>query len=705
MKREWRGRCSLQQRRLEFLHSSPKNRPVIGVQKPNHMSQQSRNKGASAPSSLHPSAILDHAIAAHRSGNLSDAERAYTTILKGSRTHPVALHMLGLLHAQRGKFADAEPLLKKAARADPGNADVLFNYANVLRALDKTDDALAWLAKVIALSPNFAGAHLNRGAILLARKELHGAIAEFDRAIAIAPSSAAFANRGSAFQQLGRLDEAHGSYQSAVELAPSDPQKHFALSEVLTQMGRDDEAIGALERTVALDKAFPFALSKLVASRRKRADWRSFEREQAALDEAVESGVVVDPFTFFHASSSPAHQLTCAKTYVANVAPDRGAAIRKTPSPVSRLRVAYMSADFRSHATAHLMAGVFEEHDRERFDVSAISYGPDDRGEMRNRLKAAFERFEDVSHLTDEDVAKLIRQLDIEILVDLGGFTAGARPKILARRAAPIQVNYLGFPGTMGASYIDYIMADRIVIPEAEQQHYAEKVIYLPDSYQASDARRPLLPNAPARNRVGLADDAFVYCAFNRTSKITPVLFDVWMRLLTKTAGSVLWLLDGEPIARENLRREAVARGIGAERIVFAPPVAADEHLARHQLADLFLDTLPYNAHTTASDALWAGLPILTCLGTAFAGRVAASLLNAVGLPELVTHSLDEYEGLALRIAHDSELRTALKSKLATNRTSWPLFDTIGMTRHIEKAFNEMWRRHCAGEAPASFAV
>ena len=668
------------------------------------MSQQGHNKGASAASSLHPSPILDQAIAAHRSGNLSDAERAYTTVLRGSRTHPIALHMLGLLHAQRGNFVDAEPLLKMAARVDSGNPDFLFNYANVLRALDKTDDALAWYAKVIALSPNFADAHLNRGAILLARKEPHAAIAEFDRAIAIAPSSAAFANRGSAFQQLGQLDEAHDSYQSALALTPSNPQYHFVLSEVLSQMGRHDEAIGALERTVALNKAFPFALSKLVDSRRKRADWRSFEREQAGLDEAVESGVAVDPFTFLHASSSPAHQLTCAKTFVAKVAPERGAARPRTPSPVSRLRIGYMSADFRNHATGHLMVGVIEEHDRERFEVSAISYGPDDRSELRDRLKAAFERFEDVSHLPDEDVVELIRQLDIEVLVDLGGFTAGARPKILARRAAPIQVNYLGYPGTMGAAYMDYIMADPIIVPEAEQKHYGEKVIYLPDSYQATDARRSLA-NVPARSEVGLADDAFVYCAFNRTSKITPVLFDVWMRLLARTAGSVLWLLDGDPVARENLKREAVARGIAAERIVFAPHVPADSHLARHQLADLYLDTLPYNAHTAASDALWAGLPVVTCLGTAFAGRVAASILNAVGLPELVTRSLDDYEGLALRIAHDSKLRTALRSKLASQRTTWPLFDTARMTRHIEKAFNEMWRRHCAGEAPASFAV
>ncbi|MEY9727400.1 O-linked N-acetylglucosamine transferase, SPINDLY family protein [Bradyrhizobium yuanmingense] len=321
------------------------------------------------------------------------------------------------------------------------------------------------------------------------------------------------------------------------------------------------------------------------------------------------------------------------------------------------------------------------------------------------RLRAAFERFEDVSDLADEDVVKLIGQLEIEVLVDLGGFTAGARPKIIARRPAPIQVSYLGFPGTMGAPYVDYLMADRIVIPEAEQTYYAEKVIYLPNSYQATDAKRPLPSNPPSRSQLRLADDAFVYCAFNRSPKITPSLFGVWMRLLDKTPGSVLWLLDGDPVATENLKREAVARGIVAERIVFAPRVPAEEHLARHQVADLFLDTLPYNAHTGASDALWAGLPVLTCLGTTFAGRVAASLLNAVGLPELVTRSLEEYEALALRIAHDSELRVALRSKLAARRATWPLFDTVRMTRDIEKAFDEIWRRHCAGEAPASFAV
>jgi len=664
------------------------------------MSQQSPNKGASTLS-----AILEQGIAAHRSGNVPDAERAYTTILKASRTHPVALHMLGLLHAQTGNFAEAEPLLKKAARVDSGNPQVLFNYANVLRALDKTDDALVWLSKTIALAPDFADAHLNRGAILLARQEFDGAIAEFDRAIAIAPSSAAFANRGSAFKQLNQLDEAHDSYRRAIELAPSHPQNHFVLSEILTQMDRHDEAIESLERTVALDKTFPFALSKLVSSRRQRADWRSFEHEQPAMEEAVESGVVIYPFTFFHAASSPAHQLTCARTYVADLGLERATAIPKMPSPASRLRIAYMSADFRNHATANLIAGLFEAHDRTRFDVTAISYGPDDQSKMRSRLRAAFERFEDISHLTNEDAVRLIRQLDVEILVDLGGFTTFARPEILAQRAAPIQVNYLGFPATTGASYIDYVIADGVVIPEEDRKHYAEKVVYLPHTYQPNDRARKIADETPSRTELGLPPRGFVFCSFNSGFKITPPIFDVWMRLLTQIDGAVLWLLGTNNIAVHNLRSEATRRGVSPDRLVFAPNTDLAQHLARHRLADLFLDTPYCNAHTTASDALWTGLPVLTFEGNTFASRVASSLLRAIEMPELITHSLEEYEALALKLARDPALLAATKEKLAKNRLTTPLFDTGRFTRHLEAAYQTMYERTQRGEPPASFTV
>ncbi len=351
------------------------------------------------------------------------------------------------------------------------------------------------------------------------------------------------------------------------------------------------------------------------------------------------------------------------------------------------------------------MAGIFEQHDRLRFETTAISFGPDQPGEMRERLKASFNRFVDARLRSDQEVADLLRKLEIDIAIDLNGFTQRGRPKIFARRPAPIQVNYLGYPGTMGAEYIDYILADRIVIPEDQHEFYTEKVAYLPDCYQPNDNKRKISNELPTRNQLGLPRDGFVFCCFNNAFKILPDVFDVWMRLLKAVDGSVLWLLDTGETAKKNLCLEAEKRGVSADRLVFAPRAAPADHLERHRLADLFIDTLPYNAHTTASDALWAGLPVLTCCGPTFASRVASSLLNAVGLPELTTHSLDEYESLALKIARDTSFLADLKAKLAINRETYPLFDTERFTRHIEAAYIGMWERHCRGKPPESFAV
>jgi protein O-GlcNAc transferase len=310
-----------------------------------------------------------------------------------------------------------------------------------------------------------------------------------------------------------------------------------------------------------------------------------------------------------------------------------------------------------------------------------------------------------VRNQSSRETAQLLRELEIDIAVDLKGYTGYGRADILSHRAAPVQVSYLGYPGTLGSDYVDYLLADRVVIPGDQQSCYTERVIYLPDSYQVNDSRRPAAWDAPTRAEVGLPERGFVYCSFNNSYKITPAIFDVWMRLLQRTEGSVLWLLEDNAAAVRNLRREAERRGVAAARLVFAPRVRPDEHLARHRLANLFLDTLPYNAHTTASDALWAGVPVLTCLGTAFAGRVAASLLETLGLPELVMPSLEQYEELALKLAHDGGLLAALADRLARNRATRPLFDTDRMRRHIEAAYVMMWERQRRGEPPAGFAV
>jgi predicted O-linked N-acetylglucosamine transferase (SPINDLY family) len=370
-----------------------------------------------------------------------------------------------------------------------------------------------------------------------------------------------------------------------------------------------------------------------------------------------------------------------------------------------RVRLAYLSADFHDHATAYLVAELFERHDRARFEVTGFSYGPDDQSAMRARLKAGLDRFVDVRGRSDREVAELMRAEGIDIAVDLKGFTGNNRAGIFAWRGAPLQAAYLGFPATMGASFIDYIIADQVVIPPGLEGAYAEKVVRLPDSYQVNDRQRRIAERTPSRAAAGLPEQGFVFCSFNNNYKIRPATFDVWMRLLRQVEGSVLWLLQDNAAAVENLRRHAEARGVAADRLVFAPRLGLDAHLARHRLADLFLDTFPVNAHTTASDALWAGLPVLTCAGATYAGRVAGSLLHAVGLPELITHSLGDYEALALRLAREPALLASFRQRLVRDRQTCALFDTTRFTRHLEAAYTAMWERQQGGEPPESFAV
>ena len=410
------------------------------------------------------------------------------------------------------------------------------------------------------------------------------------------------------------------------------------------------------------------------------------------------------PFEFLAISASPEDQLTCTKQCLADNPRIRrcGAGEKYTHD---RIRIGYFSADFRNHPVGRLAVGLLEAHDKSHFTTLALSSGPDDGSELRRRTKSAVDDFVDVRNRSDADVAALIRRREIDIVVDLTGFTLAGRFGVLARRAAPIQVNFLGYPATMGADWIDYIIADRTIIPAEHFQFYGERVVWLPDTYQANDDKSGIAERVPTRAECCLPETGFVFCCFNNTFKINPQIFDVWMRLLAATANSVLWLLGTNPIAERNLRREAERRGIAAERLIFAPRLAVADHLARHRRADLFLDTLPYNAPTTASDALWAGLPLVTCQGDTFAGRVAASLLNAIGLPELITASLEEYEALALKLARDPALLGAMKEKLRRNRDTYPLFDTARFARHIESAYETMWQAHQDGRAPAAFAV
>jgi protein O-GlcNAc transferase len=412
----------------------------------------------------------------------------------------------------------------------------------------------------------------------------------------------------------------------------------------------------------------------------------------------------IAPFQLLFCSDDASLQLECARRFAASTLP---VPPRQTHAPRhhDKIRIGYLSADFRNHPMAHLTAELLELHDRSRFDVVGIGFGPDDRSAIRARIVEGFDKFYDLRAKSDADIAALMREAEIDIAIDLMGHTRNSRAGILAHRPAPIQVSYLGYPGTMGVDFIDYVMADPIVLPFDQQAFYTEKIVHLPETYWVNGSVSDIPQCSLTRRQAGLPEHGLVFCCFNKAAKITAPVFEVWMRLLAKVEGSVLWLLRDNAAAERNLRGEAAARGIDPNRLVFADRMERDQHLARHRLADLFLDTMPYNAHTTASDALAAGLPVVTSLGSTFSGRVAASLLSALGLPELIAHSLAEYEALALKLFGDSNYRARTIARLEQNRKKFPLFDTDRFRAHLESAYQVMWQRWQRGEGPANLTI
>jgi protein O-GlcNAc transferase len=612
-------------------------------------------------------------LALHRQGDLAAAERVYLDVLDQEPRHFDAMHMLGVVALQTRRTERGVELIRKAIGLNAKVAAAHNNLGKALSDLKLSADALASFDRAIALDPQFAEAHANRGNALVNLRRAEEALASYQQAIAVKPDYAeAYRNRGNVFSGLKRYDEAFAAYDKVLVLKPN----------------------------------LPGAEGHRLYAKMHLCDWTDLDAESAHLIASLRAGHAnTQPFILLAVPSSAAVQLRCAELWVASHFPAQKPVWQGERYRHDRIRVAYLSADFRQHPASFLMAGMFECHDKSRFEVTALSFGADDNSEMRKRAEAAFERFVDVRACSDEEIADLIRSLEIDIVIDLMGFTTNSRTGILARRPAPIQAHYMGYPGTMGAPYIDYIIADRVVIPAGQQQFYAEKLALLPDSYFVNDAKRPIADRKFTRAELGLPPAGFVFCCFNNSHKITPRLFDCWMRILKRVEGSVLWLYQDNAKAADNLGKEARARGVAAERLIFAGRMPPPEHLARHRAADLCLDTLPYNAHTTASDALWAGLPVLTCLGEAFAGRVAASLLGAIGLPELITANLEDYERLAVELATQPDRLADIKQRLVKNRLTTPLFDTRLFTRRIEAAYTAMHARHQAGLAPDHIAV
>jgi protein O-GlcNAc transferase len=651
---------------------------------------------------------LHRASLALQAGNLSEAEAFLKQVLSKDPSQFDALHTLAVINAQRGNHSEGIRLISKALFVNPNFAETHINLGRMQAECRDYDAAVESYRHAIRLNPRLPLAHSNFSAVLLNLGHREEALAHSQAAITMAPNYAdAWHNRGNILTEMGRFDEARASYERAFAYDPTNVDAAMGRALALQSNGKYVDAIAAFDHVLQRRPDQPYVSGHRLYSKMHICDWSNYEADVGQLSAEVQkASSVALPFSLVVMSSSAGDQLKCAADYVSTKFP-------ASVSPLAagkmyehdKIRLAYLSADFHDHATANLMAGVFERHDRSKFEINAVSFGPASTSEMRKRLTGAFDRFIDVRLQSDQAIAEAIRELEIDIAVDLKGFTKDCRPGILARRPAPIQINYLGYPGTMGAPYIDYIIADCVVIPAADQQFYSEKIVYLPDSYQPNDDRRARPVSDTARSGEGLPEQGFVFCSFNNCYKLTPMIFDIWMRLLRQIDGSVLWLLGGNEVAPRNLRLEAERRGVPAGRLVFAKRVAFERHLARHCLADLFLDTLPCSAHTTASDALWMGLPVLTCRGTTFAGRVAASLLAAVDLEELIAPSLEHYESMALKLAQDRSLLNSFRERVESNRHSGRLFDTTLFTRHIESAYTQMRERSQRGEPPIGFAV
>jgi protein O-GlcNAc transferase len=693
---------------------------------------------------------LQASLRQHQAGNLDAAIAGYRAVLQQEPHHAEAHRLLGLALFARGEVAPARAALESAASLAPPNAALLNDLGNARRAAGDKAAAVEAFSAAITSDPGFAFAHFNLADALLEAGEIARANAAYDDIIARGFEGVdgdVHLNRGLCRLRLGDAPGALEAFRAALALEPGHGRAAAALSDTMQKLGAHRDAVifltgfldkqrASLETLLALGSGFlgvrdypralglferlaalkpppakaligkGLALSGQIHAKLRRWDWGGFLEQRQELMVLLRSGgSVADPFALLGMSDDPELHQIAARAYTRETLSRRPAVQPLSAQPGDKLRIGYFSADFHDHATMHLLAGVLECHDRDAFEIHAFSYGPEIEDAMRARARATVDHFHDCARLSDGAIIAMARRAGIDIAVDLKGHTQDARLAPFAARLAPVQISYLGYPGTVGADFLDYIIADATALPMDQQRFYDEKIIHLPDSYQANDDRRAIAPVTPSRAEAGLPADGFVYCCFNNPYKITPEGFASWMRILNAVPDSVLWLLTNEAEAMDRLRAVATGQGIDPARLVFAPHLPSPQHLARHRLADLFLDTLPYNAHTTASDALWAGLPVMTQMGQAFAGRVAASLLNALGMPELITRDTAEYEPLAIALGRDPARAAALKAKLAAAIPTAPLFNTPRFTRHLEAAYRLMWQRHAAGLPPEGFAV
>lgn len=641
-------------------------------------------------------AKLQQAMTLHQQGQLAHAKFLYEEILSIQAENFDALHLLGVIAVQTGNPGKAIELMTKAIALDPTVAAVYNNRGNALQGLKQLEAALQDYDKAIALQPDFAEAYNNRGVMLYELRHADAALPSYDKAISIRPDYAqAYNNRGNALFALNQFDAALASYDKALALQPDFAEAYCNRGNALKHCNQFEAALSSYNQAIDLRPNYENLFGMRLHTRMEICDWTNHASELAELARKIESRESAsDPFRMLVLFDSLSLHRKSAEIYGRQKYPANHVLPRFAKLPRhQKIRVGYFSADFRDHPVSRLTAELYELHDRKRFEITAFSFGPDTKDDLRKRLEAGFDSFIDVRNVPDKEVALLSRNMEIDIAVDLGGFTRDSRTNIFAIRAGPIQMAYIGYLGTMGVEYIDYIVADQTIIPDESRQHYSEKVVYLP-SYQVNDSRRTIADKEFSRLELGLPPTGFVFCCFNNSYKIAPQTFDGWIRILHQVEHSVLFIYADNDTAKSNLKKEARARGFDANRLIFGQRLSAPEYLARCRVADLFLDTLPYNGGTTASDALWAGLPVLTCMGESFPSRVAASLLKALHLPDLIATTQKQYESLAVEFATNPQRLSDIRQKLDKNKRTTPLFNSQLFTRHLEDAYTQMYERY-----------
>jgi protein O-GlcNAc transferase len=642
-----------------------------------------------------------------RLGRRSEAIQCFENAVALDRRYAIAHNNLATARFDARQFEESWASCRAAIELNPSLTEAHFNGGNALCKLGRHAEALDCYERAILLRPGLVEAHVARGNALHALQRLEQALDSYRQAQRFNPAhTIAACNEAAVLMELGLLQEAVARCEQILQGKPDVTHALNICGGALRALGRHEDAARCFAQLKQVDPDFELALGRMLHARQNSCDWSEYERNVGEVDELITRGRnAANPFSVLSVLSSGRQLLRCAQIFAC--ADGRTHGHRASLAGAygnDRIRLAYLSGDLREHAVSYLMAGVLEQHDRERFETIALSLNPREASPMGTRVAASFEHFIDVSRMGDAQIGALIRQLRVDILVDLVGFTQFVRLGILAQHAATVQVNYLGHPGTMGAQYMDYILADRFLVPPANRAFYGEQVAYLPECFQANDDRR-LIGAAPSRAEAGLPDQKFVFSAFGGSHKITPAIFSLWCRLLAAVPGSVLWLVADNEVARRNLMREAAVRGVDPERLVFADRQPYAQHLGRLGLSDLSLDTFPFNGGTTASDVLWAGVPLITCVGEAFASRMAGSLLHTLGLDNLVTDSLEDYERLALQLSSEPSRLQSLRSLLAQQRESAPLFQTERFCRHLEAAYRTMWQRAEAGLPAASFVV